>query len=151
MIALDLYKQLIANLEIAKVSCNPPPPKIKTSLHSIGSFLRSRSSEFEILENQEDISVFLSVCKSSKGNLLLVFNYFLSDSLVMPNKKESSSKFLKAMLSDFDNAVKGLYVTGNQTRQPSEYKVISGRKFFERIAPVKNNLTYYSLYEYNQS
>ena len=119
MIARDLYRQLITNLETAKESGNSLSPKIKTSLMSIGSFLRSRSSQFEVLENQEDISVFLSICKSEEENLVLVFNYFLSDSTVMKNKKESGSKFLKTLLNDFDKAIKSLKDMEIQNKQHS--------------------------------
>jgi len=119
MIARDLYRQLIGNLETAKEAGNSLFPEIKTSLNSIGSFLRSRSSQFEVLENQEDISVFISICKSEEENLILVFNYFLSDSPVMKNKKESGSKFLKTLLNDFDKAIKSLKDMEIQNKQHS--------------------------------
>lgn len=139
MNAQDLYHQLIVNLEIAKETCNPMPPEIKTSLRSIGSFLRSRSTQFEVLENQEDISVFLSMCKSNRENLVLVFNYFLTDSLVIQNKKVTASKFLKTMLYDFDKAIKGFEDTGNQTKQRSGFKVISGLKSLQEVHPLKKS------------
>ena len=137
MNAQDLYAQLITNLEIAKETCDPMPAKIKTRLRSIGSFLRSRSSQFEILENQEDISVFLSMCKSNRDNLVLVFNYFLTDSPVIQNKKITSSKFLKTMLFDFDKAIKNYEGEGNQTNPQSGFSVISSQKIFERKASAK--------------
>src|SRR5690242_6396783 len=108
MLAQDLYKQFIANLEIAKKQGSAISPEIKSSMHAIGLFLRSRSSQFEALENQEDVSMFLSLCKSNEENLGLVFNYFLSDSPVMENKKESPSEFLKTLLSNFDEAIESI-------------------------------------------
>ena len=131
MIAQHLYSQLILNLETAKGIPNPLPPKIKTTLQSIGSFLRNRSSEFEVLENQEDVTVFLSVCKSNTENLVLVFHYFLSDSPVMENKKESSSEFLKTLLNNFDKAIKVYKNTGDKTISKSEFRVSNGNNILE--------------------
>jgi hypothetical protein len=135
MIAQDLYKQFIANLETVKENHNPTSPEIKTSLRIIGSFLRSRSSHFEILENQEDVSVFLSLCKSSGENLVLVFNYFLSDIPVIQNKKISSSKYLKSMLNRFDKAVKSLKDLENPTEASSQFKVLRNNFILGIIAP----------------
>lgn len=150
MIAQDLYSQLISNLELAKENCKPMSPQIKSSLRSIGSFLRSRSSQFEILENQEDISVFLSICKSNRNNLFLVFNYFLSDSLIMQNKKITASKFLKTMFYDFDKAVRGFEVAGSQTRPQTGFKVIDSHHSIPRRKSVKKNQGHLSLMMYDQ-
>jgi hypothetical protein len=106
MITHDLYQRLIANLEIASDTTVPMSPEIKACLLEIGSFLNSRSLQFEMLQKQEDASVFLSLCKSNRENLILVFNYFLADRPLIDQTKEVSSEFLKKMLNDFDSAVK---------------------------------------------
>jgi len=139
MIAHDHYEKLIINFQALKENRIPMTPKIKSSLQLIGSFLRSRSSQFEVLENQEDISVFLSICKSEKENLILVFNYFLSDSLIMQNKKVSASEFLKKMLEDFNKAVSGPKVSVEQREPQSEFRVISSNDILEKRMSVKKS------------
>lgn len=137
MRAEQLYNQFLVNLEIAKEKYSPMSQEIKSSVQSIGSFLRGRSSQFEVLENQEDISVFISVCKSERENLILVFNYFLSDSLIKENKKVSSSEFLKKLLEDFDRAVNGFNNAVNQTEPQSGFKVISGNNIIQKRESLK--------------
>ena len=136
-VAQDYYKKFIVNLEEAKAAGTSMSPEIKSRVHAIGLFLRSRSSEFEVLENQEDISVFLSLCKSNEENLILVFNYFLSDSPVMENKKESPSEYLKTLLNNFDKAIESIKKMELQNKPPSEFKVSSRRHRLDSSASGK--------------
>jgi len=126
MIAHDLYQRLMTNLEIATKPCKKVPTALTASLHAIGAFLSSRSTQFDVLEKQDNAAVFLSLCRSNRENLVLVFNYFLTDRPFRYDTKKSSSQFLKTLLDDFDKAINILKKNLNQEKL--------------QLAPGKNNI-----------
>ena len=101
----DYYLRLISNLEHAIKNKESMTPETGASLQQLGDFLYSRSTEFEMLQKQDDPSVFLSVLKSNTPNLLHIFEYYFSGYSMMNNRKESTGRELLVMLDQFNDQV----------------------------------------------
>lgn len=147
MIAYDLYQRLITNLETATLRGGKHSSHMDTSLSALGQFLSSRSTEFEILKNQKDISIFLSLCKSNRQNLVLVFNYFLANRPMMPTSNATASEFLKTLLDDFDQAIKSLKKPRAKTKLQLQQLVATTALNAEMITKGKKlpAMTYFSI------
>jgi len=94
----EYFLRLINNLESAIKNEDRLVPEAKAALIELGAFLYSRSTEFEMLQNQDNAHVFLSVLKSNKPNLLHIFQYYFSGNAMNNNRKESAGKELFVML-----------------------------------------------------
>jgi hypothetical protein len=103
----DYFLRLISNLELAIKNKESQSPETVTSLQQLGSFLYSRSTEFEMLQKQHDATIFLSVLKSNTPNVLHIFEYYFSGNAMMNNRKESTGKELLVMLDHLNEQVSG--------------------------------------------
>jgi hypothetical protein len=99
----DYYSRLINNLEHAIKLEDQLKPETKEAIIKLGEFLYSRSTEFEMLQKQDDAHIFLSVLKSNQPNLLHIFQYYFSGNAMNSNRKESAGKELFVMLDDVND------------------------------------------------
>jgi len=99
----DYYLRLINNLETANKDVDRLVPEARAALIELGAFLYSRSTEFEMLQNQDNAHVFLSVLKSNKPNLLHIFQYYFSGNAMVNNRKDSAGKELIVMLDQIND------------------------------------------------
>jgi hypothetical protein len=119
MNSIELYHRLIADLKNAKQASTVPllSKKLKNTLMTLGSFLHERSLTFEMLENEDNPIVFLSVCQSNTNNLMMIFNYYMSGQAVMKKKQASPKNYLLALLNNLNadtNVINNEYVWGRK-------------------------------------
>jgi len=90
----DYYLRLINNLETANKDVDRLVPEARAALIELGAFLYSRSTEFEMLQNQDN---------AHKPNLLHIFQYYFSGNAMVNNRKDSAGKELIVMLDQIND------------------------------------------------